>query len=104
MSAAQLDAVDLATAIDRGQFLVIFAHATFFIQNQGKFFIGLLANVRPKRSAAVTKTVSNLFPNFYTGIADVVTTRDSNNKIFTDKLPPSFHIILQPFALAACAR
>ena len=88
LSAMQLEAVDLATAVTQGDFLVSFVHATTIIQDQGTFVIDSLETIQPERSAAITQSVANLFTGLYTGVMDMVTTRDSNNKGSMDALPP----------------
>jgi hypothetical protein len=88
LPAAQLEAVDSATALTRGEFLVTFVHATDFIRDQGTFVIDSLAAMQPERSAAITQSVANLFAGLYAGVMAVVATRDSNNRSSLDVLPP----------------
>ena len=50
--------------------------------------IDLLETIQLEGSAAITRSVANLFAGLYTGVMDVVATRDSNNKGSMDALPP----------------
>ena len=68
--------------------MVSFVHATAFIRDQGTFVIDSLKTIQPECSAAITRSVANLFAGLYTGVMDVVATRDSNSKGSMDALPP----------------
>lgn len=88
LSVAQLEAVDSATAPTRREFSVTLVEANRFTRDQGTFVIDSLRAVPRKRSAATTRSATNLFAGFYTGIMDAVTTRDSINQSSADARPP----------------
>ena len=50
--------------------------------------IDSLETIQLERSAAITRSVANLFAGLYTGVMEVVATRDSNNRSSMDALPP----------------
>lgn len=88
LSVTQLEAVDSATTLTRGEFSVTIVGATTFIRDHGAFVIDSLKTIPRERSAAITRSVVNLFAGFYTGIMNVVASRDSKNRSLTDALPP----------------
>ena len=87
-SAEQLAVLELSTSLSLGLFFVEFSDATTFIQYQRMFVIGTLEKILPESTVAITQSDAKLFTGFYAGIVDVVATRDSNNKISIDVLPP----------------
>ena len=63
-----------------------FDDATTFIRDRGTFLIDTLETIPPEITAAITRSVANLFSILYAGILDVVATRNSDNQISTDAL------------------